>query len=414
MDAEIIGVGSELLLGQISNTDAQYISQKLSQLGINVFYHTVVGDNKNRLKEALEIASRRADLIFTTGGLGPTMDDLTKETIADFLGLNMFLHEESIEAIKGYFAKRGRTMSQNNNKQACFPEGAKIMPNNHGTAPGAIVENKGKVFIILPGPPGELQPMFEDYVIPYLERKSKEQITSRVLKVYGMGESVMEEKIKDLIINQSNPTIAPLAGSSELTIRITAKTARGEDPYKLIQPLEEKVRQRLGDLVYGVDDDTLESVVLRLLVESKKTIATAESCTGGLIAKRITSIPGASQAFIEGVVSYSNQSKIERLGVSEATLAKYGAVSPETAEEMVRGILETTGADLGAAVTGIAGPGGGTANKPVGLVYIGIGDKEGHFTVNSYNFLGGRKKVQEMAASMALDSIRRRLLTLET
>lgn len=414
MDAEIIGVGSELLLGQISNTDAQYISQKLSQLGINVFYHTVVGDNKNRLKEALEIASRRADLIFTTGGLGPTMDDLTKETIADFLGLNMFLHEESIEAIKGYFAKRGRTMSQNNNKQACFPEGAKIMPNNHGTAPGAIVENKGKVFIILPGPPGELQPMFEDYVIPYLERKSKEQITSRVLKVYGMGESVMEEKIKDLIINQSNPTIAPLAGSSELTIRITAKTARGEDPYKLIQPLEEKVRQRLGDLVYGVDDDTLESVVLRLLVESKKTIATAESCTGGLIAKRITSIPGASQAFIEGVVSYSNQSKIERLGVSEATLAKYGAVSPETAEEMVRGILETTGADLGVAVTGIAGPGGGTANKPVGLVYIGIGDKEGHFTVNSYNFLGGRKKVQEMAASMALDSIRRRLLTLET
>ena len=302
MDAEIIGVGSELLLGQISNTDALYISQKLSQLGINVFYHTVVGDNKNRLKEALEIASRRADLIFTTGGLGPTMDDLTKETIADFLGLNMFLHEESIEAIKGYFAKRGRTMSQNNNKQACFPEGAKIMPNNHGTAPGAIVENKGKVFIILPGPPGELQPMFEDYVIPYLERKSKEQITSRVLKVYGMGESVMEEKIKDLIINQSNPTIAPLAGSSELTIRITAKTARGEDPYKLIQPLEEKVRQRLGDLVYGVDDDTLESVVLRLLVESKKTIATAESCTGGLIAKRITSIPGASQAFIEGVM----------------------------------------------------------------------------------------------------------------
>lgn len=414
MDAEIIGVGSELLLGQISNTDAQYISQKLSQLGINVFYHTVVGDNKNRLKEALEIASRRADLIFTTGGLGPTMDDLTKETIADFLGLNMFLHEESIEAIKGYFAKRGRTMSQNNNKQACFPEGAKIMPNNHGTAPGAIVENKGKVFIILPGPPGELQPMFEDYVIPYLERKSKEQITSRVLKVYGMGESVMEEKIKDLIINQSNPTIAPLAGSSELTIRITAKTARGEDPYKLIQPLEEKVRQRLGDLVYGVDDDTLESVVLRLLVESKKTIATAESCTGGLIAKRITSIPGASQAFIEGVVSYSNQSKTERLGVSEATLAKNGAVSPETAEEMVRGILETTGADLGVAVTGIAGPGGGTANKPVGLVYIGIGDKEGHFTVNSYNFLGGRKKVQEMAASMALDSIRRRLLTLET
>ncbi len=410
MDAEIIGVGSELLLGQIANTDAQYISQKLSQLGINVFFHTVVGDNNKRLKEVLKIAVSRADLIITTGGLGPTMDDLTKETIAEFLGIPMELHQPSVKQIEEYFAKRGRTVSQNNYKQAYFPKGSIVLPNNKGTAPGAILEHNNKIFIILPGPPRELQPMFEEHVIPYLESKSSEKIISRVLKIYGIGESDMEEKIKDLLINQSNPTIAPLAGASELTIRLTAKTSRNEDPYKLIQPVEQKIRERLGDVVYGVDDDTLESVVVNLLIESGKTIATAESCTGGLIAERITSIPGASQVFLQGVVAYSNQSKIERLKVSKDTLAKYGAVSHQTAEEMVKGIIETSGADIGVAVTGIAGPGGGSKDKPVGLVYIGIGDKRGSLCVKKYNLLGDRKRVQQSSASLALDSIRRALL----
>lgn len=410
MDAEIIGVGSELLLGQIANTDAQYISQKLSQLGINVFFHTVVGDNNKRLKEVLKIAVSRADLIITTGGLGPTMDDLTKETIAEFLGIPMELHQPSVKQIEEYFAKRGRTVSQNNYKQAYFPKGSIVLPNNKGTAPGAILEHNNKIFIILPGPPRELQPMFEEHVIPYLESKSSEKIISRVLKIYGIGESDMEEKIKDLLINQSNPTIAPLAGASELTIRLTAKTSRNEDPYKLIQPVEQKIRERLGDVVYGVDDDTLESVVVNLLIESGKTIATAESCTGGLIAERITSIPGASQVFLQGVVAYSNQSKIERLKVSKDTLAKYGAVSHQTAEEMVKGIIETSGADIGVAVTGIAGPGGGSKDKPVGLVYIGIGDKRGFLCVKKYNLLGDRKRVQQSSASLALDSIRRALL----
>ncbi|NLN42288.1 MAG: competence/damage-inducible protein A [Clostridiales bacterium] len=410
MDAEIIGVGRELLLGQISNTDAQYISQKLSQLGINVFYHTVVGDNNKRLKEVLKIAVSRADLIITTGGLGPTMDDLTKETVAEFLGIPMELHQPSVEQIEEYFTKRGRRVSQNNYKQAYFPKGSIVLPNNHGTAPGAILEHDNKIFIILPGPPRELQPMFEEHVIPYLEGKSSEKIISRVLKIYGIGESDMEEKIKDLLINQSNPTIAPLAGASELTIRLTAKTSRNEDPYKLIQPVEEKIRERLGDVVYGIDDDTLESVVVNLLIESGKTIATAESCTGGLIAERITSIPGASQVFLQGVVAYSNQSKIERLKVSKETLAQFGAVSQQTAEEMVKGIIETSGADIGVAVTGIAGPGGGTKDKPVGLVYIGIGDKNGFLAVNRYNLLGDRKRVQQSSASLALDSIRRALL----
>lgn len=412
MDAEIIGVGSELLLGQIANTDAQYISQGLSQLGINVYYHTVVGDNKDRTKKALDIATRRVDLIFTTGGLGPTMDDLTKEMVAEFLDIPLVLHQPSLEAIEDFFNKRGRTISENNYKQAYFPEGAIILPNNHGTAPGAIVEHKRKVYIILPGPPSELQPMFENYVIPYLESKSHEKITSRVLKVYGIGESVMEEKIRDLLIHQSNPTIAPLAGPSELTLRLTAKTQRGEDPYKLIEPIEASIRARLGDVVYGVDGDTLEGVVVDLLRESSRTIATAESCTGGLIAERITSIPGASEVFIEGMVTYSNKSKMDRLGVAQETLNKHGAVSPETAEEMVNGILRTTGADIGIGVTGIAGPGGGTPDKPVGLVYIGIGDRDGYLRVKAHNILGGRKRVQQTTASIALDSVRRMLLGL--
>lgn len=413
MDAEIIGVGSELLLGQIANTDAQYISQRLSQLGINVYYHTVVGDNRNRIIEALNNATNRVDLIFTTGGLGPTMDDLTKEALAEFLNIPLVLHQPSIEAMEEFFSKRGRTISENNYKQAYFPQDALVLPNNHGTAPGAIVEYNGKIYIILPGPPNELQPMFRDFVIPYLESKSHEKITSRILKVYGIGESVMEERIKDLLANQTNPTIAPLAGPSELTLRLTAKTPRGEDPYRLIEPLETVIRERLGDVVYGIDDDTLESVVIRLLIESNKTIATAESCTGGLIAERITSIPGASNAFIEGIITYSNQSKIDRLGVLRETLKKHGAVSPETAKEMVEGIFRTTDADIGVAVTGIAGPGGGTKDKPVGLVYIGIGEKGGDIRVSAHNLLGERKRIQQAAASIALNSVRRMLLNLD-
>ncbi|HZJ58386.1 MAG TPA: competence/damage-inducible protein A [Clostridia bacterium] len=412
MNAEIIGIGTELLLGQIVNTDAQYISQKLSQLGINVFYHTVVGDNMERVKQALTIAAGRVDLIFTTGGLGPTMDDLTKEAIAEHLGLTLTVHQPTIDTLEEFFTRRGRAISQNNYKQAHFPEGAIILPNNHGTAPGAIVEHNDKVFIILPGPPGELQPMFEKHVIPYLEARSDEKIVSKVLKIYGIGESIMEEKIKDILTNQSNPTVAPLAGESELTLRITAKTPRSNDPSSLIQPLETQIRERLGDVVYGVDNDTLESVVVNLLAGSNKTIATAESCTGGLIARRITSIPGASDIFMEGAVTYSNESKIKRLGVSRSTLIKYGAVSFETATEMVAGILRTTGADVGIAVTGIAGPGGGTADKPVGLIYIAIGDKTGYLKAQEYNLLGERLRVQQTAASIALDSVRRILLNI--
>jgi len=410
MNVEILGIGTELLLGQIANTDAQYISQKLSQLGINVYYHTVVGDNHNRLMEALKIASSRADIIITTGGLGPTLDDLTKETVAEYLGLPLVLHEPSAEAIKEYFKARNRVCTQNNLKQAMFPESAVVLKNNVGTAPGAIVEKDGKTYIILPGPPHELKPMFEDYVMPYLEQRSRQRIVSRVLKIYGIGESMVEEKVRDLLEKQSNPTIAPLVSSGEVTLRLTVKCEKDEDPWPLIQPLEDEIRKRLGDTVYGVDNDTLESVVVELLRSNNKTLAIAESCTGGLIANRITNVPGASQVFIEGFITYSNESKVKRLGVSEETLNKYGAVSSQTAEEMVRGILKESNADIGIGVTGIAGPGGGTTEKPVGLVFIGIGNREGYIKVDKHHFIGDRERIKQFVSSAALDNIRRLLL----
>ena len=410
MNVEILAVGSELLLGQIANTNAQYLSQKLSELGINVYYHTVVGDNRQRMLEALKIASSRADIIITTGGLGPTLDDLTKETVAEYLGLPLVLHQPSADAINEYFRRRNRTCTKNNLKQAMFPEKAIVLENSVGTAPGAIIEEDKNVYIILPGPPYELKPMFENYVIPYLEQKSGEKILSKVLRIYGMGESMVEEKIKDLLEKQQNPTIAPLASSGEVTLRLTVKCKRDEDPWPLIKPLEDEIRKRLGDVIYGVDEDTLESVVVDLLKKNNSTLAVAESCTGGLIANRITNVPGSSEVFLEGLTTYSNESKVKRLGVSEETLRRYGAVSSETAEEMVRGILSGSRAQIGIGVTGIAGPGGGTADKPVGLVYIGIGSKTGGVKVEKYNFHGSREQIKHSVANAALDGIRRLLI----
>lgn len=410
MNVEILAVGSELLLGQIANTDAQYISQRLSQLGINVYYHTVVGDNRQRMLEALKIASSRADIIITTGGLGPTLDDITKETVAEYLGLPLVLHQPSVDVINEYFKSRNRICTQNNFKQAMFPEKAIVLKNSVGTAPGAIIEENGKIYIILPGPPRELKPMFDNYVIPYLEQKSGEKIFSRILRIYGMGESMVEEKVRDLLEKQQNPTIAPLASFGEVTLRLTVKCKRDEDPLPFIKPLEDEIRKRLGDVVYGADEDTLESVVVDLLKKNNSSLATAESCTGGLIANRITNVPGASEVFLEGFITYSNESKVKRLGVSEETLKRYGAVSSETAEEMVRGVLEVSGAQIGIGVTGIAGPGGGTPDKPVGLVYIGIGSKNDGIKVEKHNFHGNREQIKQSVANAALDSIRRLLI----
>ncbi|MCM8900802.1 competence/damage-inducible protein A [Caldicoprobacter algeriensis] len=411
MDAEIIAVGSELLLGQIANTNAQYISQRLSSVGVNVYYHTVVGDNRKRLLEALEIACKRADIIITTGGLGPTMDDLTKETIAEFLGLELVLHQPSAQAIREFFARRGRTMTENNLKQAMFPREAIILPNDVGTAPGAIIEKDSRTFIMLPGPPYEMQPMFENHVIPYLAQKGNEKIFSRVLRIYGIGESAVEEMIKDLLENQTNPTIAPLAAYGEVTLRLTVKCHRSQDPLELMKPVEDEIRRRLGQAVYGVDDDRLETVVARLLKEKGLTLAVAESCTGGLISNLLTDVPGISENLLETCVTYSNQAKINRLGVKPETLEAYGAVSPQTAQEMAEGILKTSGADIGLAVTGIAGPGGGSPEKPVGLVYIAIA-MGGDVEVKRFRNQGDRKRIKLSTANTALDLLRRKLLEL--
>lgn len=404
MNAEIIGVGSELLLGQIANTDAQYVSQKLSELGINVYYHTVVGDNAGRLKGVLALAHERSDLIITTGGLGPTMDDLTKETVADFLELPMVLDQESLEGIHCLFHTRGWPMAPSNDKQAMFPEGAVILPNPNGTAPGAIVEKDGRTYVILPGPPNELNPMFDDQVMPYLSKKAGYVIHSRVLKIYGMGESSVEDKIQDILREQSNPTIAPLAKMGEVTLRLTVRCEKGEDSDALLDPVENKIRERLGDVVYGVDDDDLASVLIAALRQKGKTLTLAESCTGGLVSKMITDIPGSSDVFREGVVTYSNEAKASRLNVT--TVPQYGAVSEETAAAMLTGLLATSDADFGAAITGIAGPGGGTEEKPVGLVYIAVGDRDSH-QVHTCRFHRDRGRIRHAAALFTLDQLRR-------
>ncbi len=405
MNAEIIGIGSELLLGQIANTDAQFLSQQLSALGIDIYWHTVVGDNHNRIIEALKIASGRSNIIITTGGLGPTMDDLSKETMTEFLGMQLKVHEPSLKRIQYYFKSIGREMTQSNEKQAWFPEEAIILKNDNGTAPGAIIEKNEKIYIVLPGPPSELQPMFINEVKPYLEGKTDNQIYSRVLRIFGVGESSVEAKVKDLLQNQSNPTIAPLAGSGEVTLRITAKAASRKDAEQLIMPVQKEIENRLGNSVYGYDGDSLEIVVLNSLREKGISIAIAESCTGGLVSDMITNVPGSSEVLIESCVTYSNESKRNRLGVLEDTLSKYGAVSSQTAHEMAEGIRRTSGADIGAAITGIAGPGGGTDKKPVGLVYLAISNSEGTET-KELRLGGNRLRIKGATALHLLNWLR--------
>lgn len=412
MNAEIIGIGSELLLGQIANTDAQYLSQQLSFLGINVYWHTVVGDNQNRILEALRIASERSDIIITTGGLGPTMDDLSKETVAEFLGMELVVHQPSLQRIKDYFHAMNRTMSNNNVKQALFPREAIVLPNDKGTAPGAIIEKDGKIYIVLPGPPFELEPMFERYVMPYLAEKSQEGIYSRVLRIFGIGESSVEEITKDLLLQQKNPTIAPLASMGEVTLRITAKAPSREEGEALILPVQEEIKKRLGNSVYGYDDDRMESVVVSLLRSKGCTLAAAESCTGGHISNLITNVSGASDVFVEACVTYSNEAKIARLGVLPETLAAHGAVSSQTAREMAEGIRKSSGADYGIGVTGIAGPGGGSPEKPVGLVYMAISDKNGT-EAREFRLTGDRMRIKSGSALRLLNWLRLHLMEID-
>jgi len=412
MRTELIFTGTELLLGQILNTNAQFLAQRLSALGLDLFYQTVVGDNPGRLAEVLHTAMGRADLIIITGGLGPTMDDLTKETVAGTLGLQMCLDEPSLAKIEEFFRRRGKTMPAANRKQAMVPEGSRVIPNEWGTAPGVVMEKEGQTVILLPGPPVEMQPMFLHRVEPYLQRKITGKpavIVSRVLKIWGIGESAVEEKILDLVTTQANPTIAFLAPLGEVHVRITAKADNAKKAYRMIRPLEDEVRKRLGHYIFGLDEETMESVVGSMLLDRGLSFSIAESCTGGLIAKMLTDLPGSSAYLMYGVVSYSNEAKVRLLGVSPAILEAYGAVSEETAREMVLGVRAIGGTDLALSVTGIAGPDGGAADKPVGLVYVGFaaGDT---VTVGQFLFAGDRAVVRRQTANAALNMVRMYLL----
>jgi nicotinamide-nucleotide amidase len=379
-------------------------------MGVFVYYQSVVGDNPDRLKGAYSLAFSRVDMVIATGGLGPTNDDLTKEIAAGYFGRELIVDETSLKRIVDYFIRTSRVMSESNRKQAYFPEGAHILPNNHGTAPGCIINENNKILVLLPGPPREMVPMFEDYVIPYIEKFQDGVLVSKVLRVLGLGESLMTEKVRDIIDTQTNPTIAPYAKEGEAILRITARGRDRAEAEKLILPVENQIRERLGDNIYGVDDAGIEEVVGKMLIEKGLTISTAESCTGGLLAGRLVNYPGISSAFMEGAVTYSNEAKMRRLGVKEETLERFGAVSEETAVEMAEGIARMSGTDIGVSVTGIAGPGGGSAEKPVGLVYVGLYIKD-VVKASKLNLWGNRQNIRNLTVIRALDWLRRELLS---
>lgn len=411
MNAEILAVGTELLLGQIANTNAQYISQRLPEVGVNVYYHGVVGDNPNRIKNALNIALSRSDVVIMTGGLGPTKDDITKETVAEVLNKKLVLDENSLNVMKAFFAKHNRKMTENNLKQAYLPEGSIIIRNKNGTAPGCIIEHGEKIIIMLPGPPSEMRPMFDETVVPYFRNKCNSRLVSRYVKIFGVGESAVEDKIMDLIDNQTNPTIAPYAKPGEVMLRITANCNTLEEADELINPIVNEIKNRLGDAVYSTENKEMEEVVADLLLSKNVTISVAESCTGGLISKTLTDIPGISKVFISGVVSYSNDAKINILGVKPETIEKYGAVSKYTAIEMAENVRKISNTDIGISATGIAGPSGGTEEKPVGLVYIAMATKDG-VEYKELRLWGERTRIRNVTCLHVLDMVRRYLLKL--
>ena len=409
LTAEILSVGTELLMGQILDTNAQYISQRLAEVGINQYYRTTVGDNRQRLQETIQQALGRADLVILTGGLGPTEDDLTKETAAAVLGHTDFTIDETSKArMYQRFVHYNHAMPENNLKQVMFPKGAIILTNDYGTAPGCIIEKEGKAIILLPGPPREMRPMFDASVMPYLRRESHSQLYSQVLRVYGMGESMVAEQLGDLIDQQTNPTIATYALTGETTIRVTARCNSDREGEELLRPMIRQIQDRLGSVVYATHGEPLERVCAGLLEQAGKTLAVAESCSGGMLASTLVSVAGSSAWFLEGCVTYSNAAKMRRLGVREDTLASHGAVSRETALEMARGMRASAGADLALATTGIAGPGGGTAEKPVGLVYVALCGEAGEY-VHEMHFAGDRERIRGAAVLEGLDMLRRYL-----
>ena len=412
MIVELVSTGTELLLGQIVNTNAPYLAQRLNDMGYDVLYQSTVGDNRKRMAQVMMTALGRADIVITSGGLGPTQGDITKETTAELLGLEMHIHQPSVQHIRAFFEKRRLPMPENNLRQAMMPAGAIILENRRGTAPGVVLEKDGKIIIHLPGPPTELEHMFETSVVHYLNRQYGQQgtIVSRVLRTIGLGESSMEEKIREYILSQHNPTIALLARNGEIHIRLTAKATTLVQSNELLDALENKLRERIGEYIFGTDATSLEQTIGSLLLKNKMQIAVAESCTGGALSARITDVPGSSEYFMGGVISYSNESKASFLGVAPEIISLHGAVSPQTAVAMAKAVCSKFSADIGIGITGIAGPGGGSAEKPVGLVYIAISGPYGdEYTEN--RFTGQRTAIKSRAVIAALDMIRRYLNT---
>jgi len=412
--AEIISVGTELLLGNTTNTDARDIAQMLSELGINVYYQTVVGDNDERLRKAVAIAKERADIIITTGGLGPTYDDMTKQTLAACFGKKLILDEREAEEIKKYFVSRLHTheMTPNNLQQAMLPEGCTVFHNACGTAPGCAFEADGVRVLMLPGPPRECVSMFKNCAMPYLRALSDAEIVSHNIHIFGRGESAVEDILRPLMLELRNPTLAPYAKEGEVMLRLTAKAATEAAAEKLMQPVLRRVTETLGDIVYGVDTGSLEATALSLLTEKKLTLATAESCTGGLISKRLTDIPGASAVYLGGAVTYSNESKTAALGVPAELIAGKGAVSRDCALSMARGARERFFASLGVSATGIAGPANDSVCKDVGTVFVALSTPDGDFC-RSLHLGDDRARVRNVAANHALDMLRRYLTGLD-
>ncbi len=415
MTAEIICVGTEILLGNIVNTNSAYLAEQLATLGISCYYQSVVGDNRERMLEVIGCAAGRSDIVILSGGLGPTADDMTKEVVAELCGRKLEENKQALQDLKAYFKQRGIEMTENNIKQALVPEGATALSNPNGTAPGILVEHEMRAegaetklttFILLPGPPMELQPMFTDSVVPYLQKRTGEVICSKTIKMAGVSESKVETDIKDLIDAQTNPTIATYAKTGEVHIRVTAGADSKKEAEKMLKPVVKELKSRFGKSIYTTEEGvTLEKAVADLLTAGNLTIGIAESCTGGMIAARLVNVPGVSEVFKTGVVTYANKAKRKLLNVKKGTLQKYGAVSEQTAEEMVKGCMALTGADVTVAVTGIAGPEGGTEEKPAGLVYIAC-NIQGNIRIVRHQFKGSRSKVRENATMAALNLVR--------
>lgn len=410
MIAEILSVGTELLMGQVLNSDAHYIAKSLAPSGIDLYHQTVVGDNPKRLKDAIALAFSRSDVVLFTGGLGPTDDDLTKETVAEAMGFRLEFYEDQWQILKDYFESKNRTIAPNNRKQVLFPRPCRILPNPNGTAPGCIMEKDGKAAILLPGPPRELIPMFDHYVMPYLLERSGHRLYSREVRIFGMGESEVAYRLDHLIKNQTNPTIAPYVKTGEVTLRVTARCQNDAEGEALVLPILSEIRSLLGDLVYSDCGEELKEVCHKALLANGQTLSVAESCTGGLLASAFVDQSGSSGYFTEGAITYSNEAKMRRLGVSEKTLREHGAVSEACAREMAEGIRRAAQTDFALSTTGIAGPDGGTPEKPVGLVYVALATKETTL-VKELQLWGDRARIRHLTVLHALDLLRKYLCT---